>query len=105
VRYESLKLLLTLPDSKKCHKTKSNIMGKGDKKTRRGKIILGTYGVRRRRKKINKPEIKNVIPPKAKEIKEKKPLREKKEAPEVKAAAVETAEVKEVMIPKETRNT
>jgi ribosomal small subunit protein bTHX len=25
-------------------------MGKGDKKTRRGKIILGTYGVRRRKK-------------------------------------------------------
>lgn len=25
-------------------------MGKGDKKTRRGKIILGTFGVRRRRK-------------------------------------------------------
>jgi len=26
-------------------------MGKGDKKTRRGKIVKGTYGVRRRRKK------------------------------------------------------
>jgi len=26
-------------------------MGKGDKKSRRGKIILGTYGVRRPRKK------------------------------------------------------
>lgn len=25
-------------------------MGKGDKKTRRGKIILGSYGVRRRKK-------------------------------------------------------
>lgn len=29
-------------------------MGKGDKKTRRGKIILGTYGkLRPRRKKFN----------------------------------------------------
>ena len=26
-------------------------MGKGDKKTKRGKIIAGTYGVRRKRKK------------------------------------------------------
>ena len=26
-------------------------MGKGDKKTKRGKIIMGTYGVRRPRKK------------------------------------------------------
>lgn len=26
-------------------------MGKGDKKTRRGKIVNGTYGVRRRKKK------------------------------------------------------
>ena len=31
-------------------------MGKGDKKTRRGKIILGSYGVRRPRKKKDKPE-------------------------------------------------
>ena len=29
-------------------------MGKGDKKTRRGKIIKGTYGVRRLRKKSRK---------------------------------------------------
>jgi ribosomal small subunit protein bTHX len=27
-------------------------MGKGDKKTKRGKIVMGTYGVRRSRKKI-----------------------------------------------------
>lgn len=26
-------------------------MGKGDKKTKRGKIICGTYGVHRKRKK------------------------------------------------------
>lgn len=29
-------------------------MGKGDKKTRRGKIIKGSYGVRRVRKKAKK---------------------------------------------------
>ena len=32
-------------------------MGKGDKKTKRGKIILGTYGVRRARKKKDKKAI------------------------------------------------
>ena len=29
-------------------------MGKGDKKTKRGKIILGTYGNKRRKKKDRK---------------------------------------------------
>jgi len=29
-------------------------MGKGDRKTRRGKIIKGTYGVRRPRKRVKK---------------------------------------------------
>ncbi|MDP2236393.1 MAG: 30S ribosomal protein THX [Bacteroidales bacterium] len=28
-------------------------MGKGDKKTRRGKIVMGSYGVRRPRKNDN----------------------------------------------------
>jgi ribosomal small subunit protein bTHX len=36
-------------------------MGKGDKKSRRGKIILGTYGVRRRRKSADKPAIDPAI--------------------------------------------
>lgn len=30
-------------------------MGKGDKKTKRGKIIMGTYGKLRPRKKSNAP--------------------------------------------------
>ena len=30
-------------------------MGKGDKKTRRGKIAIGSYGVRRPRKKSGQP--------------------------------------------------
>ena len=38
-------------------------MGKGDRKTRRGKLFSGTYGVRRRRKK-DKPAIhKKFTPP------------------------------------------
>lgn len=32
-------------------------MGKGDKKTRRGKFFLGSYGVRRPRKKFRNKEI------------------------------------------------
>ena len=65
-------------------------MGKGDKKTRRGKIILGTFGVRRRRKTVEKPDIK---PPVAagKEVKEKKTAKEKAEVKEENVAA----EVKE----------
>ena len=53
-------------------------MGKGDKKTRRGKIILGTFGVRRRRKKADKPDVKLATPLKAgKDLTEKKQLKEK----------------------------
>jgi 30S ribosomal protein S31 len=33
-------------------------MGKGDKKSRRGKIINGSYGVRRRKKKVTKTVVK-----------------------------------------------
>ncbi|HCU18403.1 MAG TPA: 30S ribosomal protein THX, partial [Bacteroidales bacterium] len=54
-------------------------MGKGDKKTRRGKIILGTFGVRRRRKKADKPGIMPLKAVKEKEVKEKKAVKEKKE--------------------------
>ena len=72
-------------------------MGKGDKKTRRGKIILGTYGVRRPKKKADKAEIKPLITSAKKEVKEKKPVKEKSEAKEVKAVA----EVKEPKVTKE----
>jgi ribosomal small subunit protein bTHX len=37
--------------------TKSKSMGKGDKKTKRGKIIRGSNGVRRLRKKSNQKRI------------------------------------------------
>jgi ribosomal small subunit protein bTHX len=80
-------------------------MGKGDKKTRRGKIILGTYGVRRRRKKADKPEIKHVNIPQEKALKDKKPHREKKEIPAIKEVVEikEVKEVKEITPVKETR--
>jgi 30S ribosomal protein S31 len=60
-------------------------MGKGDKKTKRGKIVIGSSGVKRSRKKKNAVAIK----PKA----EPKPLKEAEEvvAPAAKAAAKKTA--------------
>ena len=74
-------------------------MGKGDKKSRRGKIILGTYGVRRPRKKADKPEIKPVKVVKTKEVKETKPVKEKiskADADAVKAKLVEAGATVEV---------
>ncbi len=53
-------------------------MGKGDKKSRRGKIILGTFGVRRPRKIADKSS-KTVKPDEGK--KEKKLLKDTKEVP------------------------
>jgi 30S ribosomal protein S31 len=55
-------------------------MGKGDKKTRRGKIFRGTYGIRRRRKKSEKPAVKHGIIKETKTTVEKKPERARKEA-------------------------
>lgn len=50
-------------------------MGKGDQKTRRGKIIRGSYGAHRRRKKISTP--KAVVEPPVVETKAvKKPAEE-----------------------------
>jgi len=66
-------------------------MGKGDKKTRRGKIIIGSFGVRRARKKK-----KGVVPPALpKEIK----IKAKAVEEPVKAVAVE-AVVEEKKAPK-----
>ena len=47
-------------------------MGKGDKKSRRGKIIIGTFGVRRRKKKLTATQAKPDIKVKDVKIKEKK---------------------------------
>jgi 30S ribosomal protein S31 len=88
-------------------------MGKGDKKTKRGKIIMGSFGVRRRRKKINKPEIKPVKIIKETEVKGKKLPKEKKEARivpepvEIKETTVVRAEkeVKEIKKVKERKET
>jgi len=60
-------------------------MGKGDKKSRRGKIILGTFGVRRRRNKTGKPEVNNVKVVKEKITEDIKPIKEKKVLKEEKA--------------------
>ena len=46
-------------------------MGKGDKKTRRGKITIGSAGVRRQRKKKSR---KNVIIPKAAPLPKETPV-------------------------------
>lgn len=73
-------------------------MGKGDKKTKKGKITIGSYGVSRKKNKknvfvITKPKAKKAAP-KATEDKEKpaakKPATKKapaKKAPAKKAAA------------------
>jgi len=71
-------------------------MGKGDKKSRRGKIIIGTYGVRRRRKKHSKPH--DIAPVKKKEIPKKiiekaEPVKEElvvAEVPQTKATKPKT---------------
>ena len=68
-------------------------MGKGDKKTRRGKIILGTFGARRRRKVAYAKEIAPPVATSVKEVKEKKPVKEKAEVDETKIAS-ETKDVK-----------
>ncbi len=63
-------------------------MGKGDKKTRRGKIVNGSYGVTRPRRvyryidEVEEEKPKKEVKPKAekKEVKEKKaPAKKKKE--------------------------
>jgi 30S ribosomal protein S31 len=70
-------------------------MGKGDKKTKRGKIFQGSYGIRRRRKKGIKATIPAVPAKKDKSTTDKKIAREKKEAVKVEPI-VEVAE-KEVV--------
>ena len=57
-------------------------MGKGDLKTRRGKLVNGSYGVRRRKDK-NTPAVKPVIVRKV----EKTPAAKPKAAPRKKKEA------------------
>jgi 30S ribosomal protein S31 len=65
-------------------------MGKGDKKSKRGKIIMGSFGVRRPRKKSYVPvsddsKLKNLVSAKeekaVKEVKHPKETAEPKEKP------------------------
>ena len=65
-------------------------MGKGDKKSKRGKIIIGSFGVRRARRK--KKGI--VAPPKPKELKVKAKPAEEPVKVAVEAAAEEKKAVK-----------
>jgi ribosomal small subunit protein bTHX len=59
-------------------------MGKGDKKTKRGKITIGSYGVKRKRKKDRKFVAPKVAEkPKVKVEEEEKPV--KKAAPKAEA--------------------
>ncbi len=52
-------------------------MGKGDRKSRRGKIVIGSYGVRRRRKKSMIPAVSAEKVTKKKGEKDTKPVKEK----------------------------
>jgi 30S ribosomal protein S31 len=76
------------------------IMGKGDKKTKRGKILMGSHGVRRARRKLAKaiPLIALKEEKPAEPIKEKAPAKPKAvkedvqvETPIVAASAEEVA--------------
>lgn len=60
-------------------------MGKGDKKSRRGKIIMGSFGVRRRRKKNTVPEAP------VKPVPVKKPAKKSPEPPVAEVKEVKTA--------------
>jgi 30S ribosomal protein S31 len=66
---------------------KIKIMGKGDKKTKRGKILMGSHGVRRPRRKIVRTvavkALKEEVPVKI--PKEKAPAKPKAEAEEIQA--------------------
>ena len=59
-------------------------MGKGDKKSRRGKIVLGSFGVRRPRKKSYTPSVKEVRVTIENEPKGEKVVKEIKEVKEIK---------------------
>ena len=84
------------------YKSKTTVMGKGDKKSRRGKIILGTYGVRRRKKDAGKAEKKsNTTQPEIKPVSEN--IETSKPPKEVKKAKVPAKPKKEASDVKETK--
>jgi len=65
-------------------------MGKGDKKTVRGKIIMGSYGANRKKKRTP-----TYVPPIVKEVKKAAPVAKKEEAPKVEDPVAETTVVPE----------
>jgi len=74
-------------------------MGKGDKKSKRGKIISGSYGVRRPKKNA-KTIVVTAKPEKVKETAAKKVVTEEKKA-EVKAPAAKKTAAKKTATKKE----
>jgi len=80
-------------------------MGKGDKKTRRGKIILGSYGVRRPKSTKNKVLVKTETAPDKAVEKVKKAAEKPKVDPKPKVKATEpvaTVETETSAAPKKT---
>ena len=73
-------------------------MGKGDKKTKRGKIVNGSYGVLRRRKKLKAKFKKRAVAGVPKGIK----VEVAGEKPKVKTVAVKKATVKKTTVKKTT---
>jgi len=73
-------------------------MGKGDKKSKRGKIISGTYGVRRQ-KKGGKTPVVIAKPEKVKETPAKKTVTEEIK-PETKAPTVKKPAAKKTAVKK-----
>jgi 30S ribosomal protein S31 len=71
-------------------------MGKGDKKTRRGKLFQGSFGVRR-------PKSKPVTAPVAVKVKTDKEVKEVKEVKEAKAPVPEVKAPKTAPAKKEAK--
>ena len=75
-------------------------MGKGDKKTRRGKITKGSYGKHRLRKRKNQD--KYVVPKEIIEVKAEEVVEEKKTTTKKKAAAPKKTVAKKTTTAKKT---
>jgi 30S ribosomal protein S31 len=83
-------------------------MGKGDKKSRRGKIILGSYGVRRPKSSKNKSFVKSEVVPvvveKVKKVTEKPKAEPKSKVKVVEDVVASNTEVAAAS-PKEVKKT
>jgi ribosomal small subunit protein bTHX len=78
-------------------------MGKGDKKSRRGKIILGSYGVRRPRSSKSQVIIKTETTPTEKVVKVKKVAEKPVADPKPKAKVADViaeSDTKQAVAPK-----